>query len=178
MSDAFGDRMKEYERAAETHLDPALPIYSGGLGILSGDSLKASSDLGLPLVAVGLLYGRHFCRQYLNADGWQQEEYPEIDWYTSPVVPVLDEAGRPRQVRVVLGRGRDEDPLLEVKQLHRQAHRYAGRPNVGVAVAGHAEQLHEPDHHLGVGPLRYVGVQLPDVGVERLPGHFPVRVVM
>ncbi|HTF57039.1 MAG TPA: alpha-glucan family phosphorylase [Planctomycetota bacterium] len=88
--------------SAEYGLDVALPIYSGGLGVLSGDHLKTASDLGLPLVAVGLLYSRGYGRQYLNADGWQQEEYPENDWYTSPVVLERTPEGRPREVAVSL----------------------------------------------------------------------------
>ncbi len=86
--------------SCEYGLDISLPIYSGGLGILSGDHLKTASDLGLPLVAVGLLYQRHFCRQYLSADGWQQEEYPEIEWTTSPVTLETDAQGRPVEVEV------------------------------------------------------------------------------
>ncbi|MFP4373841.1 MAG: alpha-glucan family phosphorylase [Spirochaetaceae bacterium] len=69
----------------EYGLDVSLPIYSGGLGVLSGDHLKTASDLGLPLVAVGLLYRQGYFQQYLNADGYQQESYPENDWYNMPV---------------------------------------------------------------------------------------------
>ncbi len=57
----------------------ALPQYSGGLGVLAGDHLKAASDLGLPLVGVGLFYRHGYFRQSLNADGWQQERYPDQD---------------------------------------------------------------------------------------------------
>ena len=60
----------------EFGLHECLPIYSGGLGILAGDHLKSASDLGLPLVGVGLLYQQGYFRQYLNDDGWQQEYYP------------------------------------------------------------------------------------------------------
>ena len=60
----------------EYGMDVALPIYSGGLGILSGDHMKTSSDMGLPLVGIGLLYRQGYFRQYLNADGFQQESYP------------------------------------------------------------------------------------------------------
>ncbi len=69
----------------EYGLDVSLPIYSGGLGMLSGDHLKTASDLGLPLAAVGLLYRQGYFQQYLNADGYQQESYPENDWYNMPV---------------------------------------------------------------------------------------------
>ena len=57
----------------EYGLDTGLPVYSGGLGILSGDTLKSASDLGLPMVAMGLLYRYGYFRQFLSADGYQQE---------------------------------------------------------------------------------------------------------
>jgi starch phosphorylase len=70
---------------AEYGLVDCLPIYSGGLGVLAGDHLKSASDLGLPLVAVGLLYQEGYFAQYLNADGWQQERYPINDFYNMPL---------------------------------------------------------------------------------------------
>lgn len=69
----------------EFGLAKCLPIYSGGLGVLAGDHLKSASDLGLPLVGVGLLYQEGYFSQYLNADGWQQEHYPLNDFYNMPV---------------------------------------------------------------------------------------------
>lgn len=77
----------------EYGMDVSLPIYSGGLGILSGDHMKTSSDMGLPLVGVGLLYRQGYFRQYLNADGFQQEEYPENDWYNMPVRQCVNAKG-------------------------------------------------------------------------------------
>jgi len=74
--------------SAEFGLTECLPIYSGGLGILAGDHLKAASDLGLPLAGVGLLYQQGYFRQYLNRDGWQGESYPVNDFYAMPVEPV------------------------------------------------------------------------------------------
>jgi len=74
--------------SAEFGITEALPIYSGGLGVLAGDHLKSASDLGIPLVGVGLLYQRGYFRQYLNNDGWQQEDETENDFYTLPVQPV------------------------------------------------------------------------------------------
>lgn len=71
--------------SAEFGLTSCLPIYSGGLGVLAGDHLKSASDLGLPLVAVGLLYQEGYFAQYLNADGWQQERYPINDFYNMPL---------------------------------------------------------------------------------------------
>lgn len=81
--------------SCEYGIDTGLPVYSGGLGVLSGDHLKASSDLGLPLVAVGLLYRYGYFRQFLSADGWQQERYEENDWYHMPVTLEKDEEGNP-----------------------------------------------------------------------------------
>jgi len=74
--------------SAEFGITDCLPIYSGGLGVLSGDHLKSASDLGLPLVAVGLLYSHGYFRQYLNADGWQQEVYPRCDYYANSPVQI------------------------------------------------------------------------------------------
>ena len=90
--------------SAEFGLTECLQNYSGGLGILSGDHLKAASDLGLPLVGVGLLYQQGYFRQYLNADGWQQERNPENDFYALPLKQVLDSDGKPKTVSVDLPR--------------------------------------------------------------------------
>jgi len=84
----------------EFGLTECIPIYSGGLGMLAGDHLKASSDLAVPLVGVGMLYQQGYFRQYLNVDGWQQERYPDNDFYTMPLRPVLDGAGQPLKISV------------------------------------------------------------------------------
>ena len=78
----------------------ALPVYSGGLGVLAGDHLKAASDLGVPLVGIGLLYREGYFRQRLNADGWQQEEYPELDPHGMPLTLLSDDSGMPLKVEV------------------------------------------------------------------------------
>jgi starch phosphorylase len=65
----------------------AVPQYSGGLGVLAGDHLKAASDLGVPLVGVGLLYRHGYFRQSLDADGWQQERYPLLDPHIMALTP-------------------------------------------------------------------------------------------
>ncbi|MCC6905705.1 MAG: alpha-glucan family phosphorylase [Anaerolineae bacterium] len=90
----------------EFGLTESIRNYSGGLGILAGDHLKASSDLNIPLVAVGLLYQQGYFRQYLNADGWQQELYPANDFYTMPIRLMKDPHGEPMRVAVSLP-GRD-----------------------------------------------------------------------
>ncbi|HSV56712.1 MAG TPA: alpha-glucan family phosphorylase, partial [Magnetospirillaceae bacterium] len=84
----------------EYGLDISLPIYSGGLGILSGDHMKTCSDLGLPLAGVGLLYRQGYFRQYLNPDGYQQEDYPENDWYNMPVNQCKKPDGAPVMISV------------------------------------------------------------------------------
>ena len=73
-----------------------LPNYSGGLGILAGDHLKSASDLGLPLIAVGLYYRSGYFRQSLTADGWQRENYPSLDPQGLPLRLLTDRRGRPR----------------------------------------------------------------------------------
>src|SRR6266704_1835268 len=91
--------------SAEYGLTECLPIYSGGLGILSGDHLKSASDISIPLFGVGLLYQRGYFRQYLNQDGWQLERYPTNDFFTLPVLPVRDSTGVNLKVPVKLPSG-------------------------------------------------------------------------
>ncbi|MEI8197517.1 MAG: alpha-glucan family phosphorylase, partial [Phycisphaerae bacterium] len=86
--------------SAEYGLHESLPIYSGGLGVLSGDHMKSASDLGLPLVGVGLLYRFGYFRQTLSNDGWQQEHYPENDFFTMPITQVVDEHKQPLSITV------------------------------------------------------------------------------
>ena len=77
----------------EFGLHESLPLFAGGLGILAGDHLKAASDLALPLIGIGLMYGQGYFRQYLDQEGWQQEEYPHTDIYNLPVERMRDSAG-------------------------------------------------------------------------------------
>lgn len=86
----------------EFGLTESVPIYSGGLGMLAGDHLKAASDLAVPLVGVGLLYQQGYFRQYLNIDGWQQERYPENDFYTMPIRLMKEASGQPIRIGVEL----------------------------------------------------------------------------
>lgn len=84
-----------------------LPNYSGGLGILAGDHLKAASDLGLPLIAVGLYYRSGYFRQSLTTDGWQHETYPALDPQGLPLRLLTDGAGAPVLVELAMpGAGR------------------------------------------------------------------------
>lgn len=94
----------------EYGLVESLTIYSGGLGILSGDHLKAASDAGLNLVGVGLLYQTGYFQQHLSPDGWQIEKYPINDFYTWPVQPALDANGNEIYVELRMPQG-----LLKIK---------------------------------------------------------------
>jgi len=91
--------------SAEYGLTECLPVYSGGLGILSGDHLKSSSDQDYPLIGLGLLYQQGYFRQFLNPDGWQQERYPMNDFYTLPLETVKDPEGHDLKVSVKLPTG-------------------------------------------------------------------------
>src|SRR5947207_901877 len=77
-----------------------LPHLPGGLGLLAGDHLKSASDLGLPLIGIGLMYREGYFRQYLNVDGWQQERYPENDFYNLPLIAETKPDGSPLTVSV------------------------------------------------------------------------------
>ncbi|MCA0156011.1 alpha-glucan family phosphorylase [Tsukamurella sp. M9C] len=86
----------------EFGVSQTLPNYSGGLGVLAGDHLKAASDLGLPLIALGLLYRHGYFQQSLSADGWQLEAYPELDPAQLPLRPVTLSSGQQLVVSVPL----------------------------------------------------------------------------
>ena len=88
--------------SAEFGIHESLPVYSGGLGILAGDHLKSASDLGVPLVGVGILYAQGFFRQRLDAEGRQQEVYEPLEPENRPVAPALDIDGREVLVSVEL----------------------------------------------------------------------------
>ncbi|MCX7834817.1 MAG: alpha-glucan family phosphorylase [bacterium] len=88
--------------SAEFGITESLPIYSGGLGILAGDHLKSASDMGVPIVGVGLLYQQGYFKQYLNPDGWQQETYPNNDFYQLPLTPLYEENDSKRWLKVEL----------------------------------------------------------------------------
>ncbi|AMV36504.1 alpha-glucan family phosphorylase [Planctomyces sp. SH-PL62] len=86
--------------SAEFGLHESLPIYSGGLGVLAGDHLKSASDLGIPLIGVGLLYNQGYFRQSLDSNGWQQESYLNADTDLLPIEIVDGPDGQPLRVAV------------------------------------------------------------------------------
>jgi starch phosphorylase len=99
--DEVGDATLAYF-CAEFGLAECFQIYSGGLGCLAGDHLKSASELGLPLIAVGLLYRHGYFQQYLSADGWQQEINPDLDLSNLPVIQLKGDDGQPVIVGVDL----------------------------------------------------------------------------
>ena len=103
--------------SAEYGLDQTIPIYSGGLGILSGDHLKSASDLGIPLVGVGLLYKYGYFNQKIEGYGLQKNEYVDIDVENLPILPVKNEKG--------------EDLILYVRYLKRKVYLKVWQINVG-----------------------------------------------
>jgi len=86
--------------SAEFGLHESFPVYSGGLGILAGDHIKSASDLGIPLIGVGLFYGQGYFRQRLDEHGWQQEKYVETNINDLPMEPAIGTNGEPVTVRI------------------------------------------------------------------------------
>ena len=99
---------------AEFALHQSLPIYAGGLGVLAGDHCKEASDLGVPIVGVGFMYPQGYFRQRISAEGWQQENYEQIDWDTAPIERAQTIDGQPCVVLVPLG---DRSVLVQVWQV-------------------------------------------------------------
>src|SRR5438270_4094787 len=91
--------------SAEFGLHESLPIYSGGLGVLAGDHLKSASDLGIPLIGIGLLYAQGYFRQTLDMDGWQQELYLNTDMELLPIESVRTKDGQPLFIAIETASG-------------------------------------------------------------------------
>jgi len=92
--------------SAEFGIHESVPIYSGGLGVLSGDHIKSASGLGIPLVAIGLFYDQGYFRQHLDGDGYQQEEYINVRVEDLPMEPALGPDGKPITVEIETRNGR------------------------------------------------------------------------
>jgi starch phosphorylase len=88
--------------STEFGLHETLPIYAGGLGVLSGDHVKEASDLGIPLVAVGFIYTHGYFSQHITEDGWQEARYVQLHFNDLPVLPILDEEDKPVTISVDL----------------------------------------------------------------------------
>ncbi len=103
----------------EYGISAALPQYSGGLGILAGDHLKAASDLGVPILGVGLLYRHGYFTQSLSAEGWQLEHYPSLDPGGLPLTLLKEEDGAPARIKIGLPEGRVLHAQIWVAQVGR-----------------------------------------------------------
>jgi glycogen phosphorylase len=101
--------------SAEFGIHESLPIYSGGLGVLAGDHIKSASDLGIPLVGVGLFYGQGYFRQRLDHDGWQREEYIKNEVNALAMEPAIGKNGRPVVVQVDTRHGSIRAKVWRVK---------------------------------------------------------------
>lgn len=97
-----GDMLAAYF-SMEYGIGEGLPIYSGGLGMLAGDHIKSASDLGMPIIGMGLFYKQGYVKQVINREGWQNEEYPDNDWAHMAVERVLDKDGKEIVVDIPLG---------------------------------------------------------------------------
>jgi starch phosphorylase len=152
--------------SAEFGLHQSLPIYSGGLGVLAGDHLKSMSDLGVPVVGVGLLYHEGYVHQHIDAQGRQQDLYEPIDSLALPVLPILDAAGAPlrfavelpgREVSLRLWRvrvGRSDLLLLDARD---EANAVADRELTARLYGGDQETRIQQEILLGVGGYRALG---------------------
>jgi starch phosphorylase len=101
--------------SAEFGLHESLPVYSGGLGVLAGDHIKSASDLGIPLVGIGLFYGQGYFRQRLDRHGWQQEEYSVTDVTQLPLEAAIGKNGRPVVVQIETRSGSIHAKVWRVK---------------------------------------------------------------
>ncbi|AGF72828.1 alpha-glucan family phosphorylase [Corynebacterium halotolerans] len=161
----------------EFGVHPSLPIYSGGLGILAGDHLKSASDLGLPLIGVGLLYTHGYFTQSLSADGWQEETYTYHDPAHLPIEPVLDAEGNQLTVTVGFPEGRHITIALWVATVGRvplllldtniEANPSDMREVTDRLYGGDAEHRIKQELVLGVGGVRAVNAYCDNAGVPR-----------
>ncbi|MFF8194781.1 glycosyltransferase family 1 protein [Streptomyces bobili] len=158
----------------------ALPQYSGGLGILAGDHLKAASDLGVPLIGVGLLYRHGYFRQTLSRDGWQQEHYPVLDPNELPVSQLKEDDGTPAQVSLALPGGKQLHARIWLAQVGRvpllmldsdvEDNDVGERGVTDRLYGGGSEHRFLQEMLLGIGGVRAVRTYC------RLTGHAPPEV--
>ncbi|MCB4791010.1 MAG: alpha-glucan family phosphorylase [Elusimicrobia bacterium] len=149
--------------STEFGLHDSLPLYSGGLGILSGDHIKSASDMGLPLVGVGLLYRYGYFKQYLSYDGWQQEEYVENHFFRMPLMLEKDQQGNPLKIFVEIPTGKIYAQIWRL-QIGRiplylidtdvQENKLEDREITGQLYGGDREMRIKQELMLGVGGMR------------------------
>ncbi len=160
-----GDRVAYF--CAEFGLTEMLPIYSGGLGVLAGDHLKSSSDLGVPLVGVGIFYREGFFRQTLTADARQKESYPIVDPLDLPVEVLPTSAGvspivtvrvGERDVHLLIRRVRVGRTPLLLLDAHLPANRPADREITNRLYGGDLDMRIRQEIVLGIGGMRALDV--------------------
>ena len=162
---ARGDRVAYF--CAEFGLSEMLPIYSGGLGVLAGDHLKSSSDLGMPLVGVGIFYREGFFRQTLTADARQKESYPIVDPLDLPVevlptpagvAPVVTVSIGDRDVHLLIRRVRVGRTPLLLLDAHLPSNRPADREITNRLYSGDLDMRIRQEIVLGIGGMRALEV--------------------
>jgi starch phosphorylase len=157
--------------SAEFGIHQSLPIYSGGLGVLAGDHLKSTSDLGVPVVGVGLLYHQGYVHQYMDENGWQEDRYEPIEAGDLPIVPIAGADGGQMRIAVELpGRdvhlrlwrvavGRSDLVLLDARD---DANSAADQDLTARLYGGDQETRIQQELLLGVGGYRALGA----IGVQ------------
>ncbi len=162
---ALGDRVAYF--CAEFGLSEMLPIYSGGLGVLAGDHLKSSSDLGVPLVGVGIFYREGFFRQTLTADARQKESYPIVDPHDLPVevlptapgvAPIVTVRIGDRDVHLLIRRVKVGRTPLLLLDAHLPVNRAADREITNRLYGGDLDMRIRQEIVLGIGGMRALDV--------------------
>jgi starch phosphorylase len=159
----------------EFGITAVLPQYSGGLGILAGDHLKAASDLGVPIIGVGLLYQYGYFKQSLSREGWQQETYPVLDPNEMPLALLREADGAPSRVTIGLPGGRVLTAHIWKAQVGRvplllldsqvEENDEAARTITDRLYGGGGEHRLQQEMLLGIGGVRAIRV------FTRLTGH-------
>ena len=150
--------------SAEFGLHESLPIYSGGLGVLSGDHIKSASDLDIPLVGIGLFYGQGYFLQRLDDSGWQREEYLQTDVNQLPMQPAIGQNGEPVVVEIQTRGGSIKAKVWRVK---------VGRCDLLLLdsnVEGNAPEDRELTSRLYGGDGHLAGSAASERGTQRLCG--------
>src|SRR4051812_17999374 len=165
----------------EFGITEVLPQYSGGLGILAGDHLKSASDLGVPILGVGLLYRQGYFKQALSREGWEQETYPVLDPNELPLALLRGADGDPAVVAIGLPGGRSLTAHIWKAQVGRvplllldsqvEANDDAARAITDRLYGGGGEHRLQQELLLGIGGVRALRVWERLSGGERPDGY-------
>ncbi len=149
----------------EYGINESFPNYSGGLGVLAGDHLKSASDLGVPLIGVGLLYQMGYFRQSLSQNGWQTESYFENDFYSMPMTLMKDQDGKPMTIDLEYPAGRLYAQIWKVQvgrtilylldtNVHQNSANVEYRDITDQLYGGNSETRIQQEILLGIGGIR------------------------